>query len=842
MIPKVLIVDDEVDLEELLMQKFRRKLRKEEIELFFAHNGLEALEKISENPDIDIVITDINMPEMDGLSLLGKLNENHPLIKAIVLSAYGDMDNIRVAMNRGAFDFLNKPLNFEDLEITIEKTLNFVNKLKENESLRTETLKAQKEAMNAQGELLLTLQKMDKLKDEFLANTSHELRTPLNGIIGIAESMVEGATGSISKQQDFNLQMIIASGKRLFNLVNDILDFSKLKHKNIELERRPVDIRAITDIVFTVLKPTIKNKTLNLINNIDTDFTLINVDEDRIQQIMYNLVGNGIKFTESGSVEVSAEHTENSVFIRITDTGMGIPEDQLESIFEPFEQGDGSVERKYGGTGIGLTITRQLVELHNGKIFVKSDPGGGSTFTLKLPYEIIPGNRDDYINPQVILENDITTTSLTDDEPEFVRYNNEEFTKDNFNILIVDDEPINLQVLQNQLSMENYSITQAESGMQALEFINSDNKFDLVLLDIMMPKMSGYEVCLKIREKFPASRLPIVMLTAKNRVSDLVEGFNLGANDYLTKPFTKKELMARIKSHIELSKINFALNRFVPHELIRFLGHDSIVNVKLGDQIQKDLTVMFSDIRSFTTLSETMSPFDNFKFINSYLSRVSPLIRKNNGFIDKYIGDAIMALFPRKIEDSLIAAIEMIKEVGNYNIFRHTQGYKPISIGIGLHTGSLMLGTIGENERMEGTVISDAVNLTSRLEGLTKPYGVSIIVSEQVLAGIENVENYKYRFLDTVKVKGKNNSVSIFEVFDADPPELIDLKIKTLDDLKMAVELYQSKRFSEANECFLKILEINSQDTVANLYLKRCEKLLKYGIPEEWTGIESMEK
>jgi hypothetical protein len=143
---------------------------------------------------------------------------------------------------------------------------------------------------------------------------------------------------------------------------------------------------------------------------------------------------------------------------------------------------------------------------------------------------------------------------------------------------------------------------------------------------------------------------------------------------------------------------------------------------------------------------------------------------------------------------------------------------------------------------MEGTVISDAVNLTSRLEGLTKPYGVSIIVSEQVLAGIENVENYKYRFLDTVKVKGKNNSVSIFEVFDADPPELIDLKIKTLDDLKMAVELYQSKRFSEANECFLKILEINSQDTVANLYLKRCEKLLKYGIPEEWTGIESMEK
>ncbi|MCZ0904476.1 response regulator, partial [Microcoleus sp. HI-ES] len=166
-------------------------------------------------------------------------------------------------------------------------------------------------------------------------------------------------------------------------------------------------------------------------------------------------------------------------------------------------------------------------------------------------------------------------------------------------------------------------------------------------------------VCEKIREKFTAIEVPIVMLTAKNQVSDLVQGFDAGANDFLTKPFVKNELLARIKTHIRLAKINAAYGRFVPHDFLRFLGHESIVDVRLGDQIQKEMTVLFSDIRSFTTISEAMTPQENFNFINSYLSRVSPVIRAHQGFIDKYIGDAIMALFPESADDAVRAAVEM---------------------------------------------------------------------------------------------------------------------------------------------------------------------------------------
>jgi two-component system sensor histidine kinase ChiS len=213
--------------------------------------------------------------------------------------------------------------------------------------------------------------------------------------------------------------------------------------------------------------------------------------------------------------------------------------------------------------------------------------------------------------------------------------------------LIVDDEPVNLQVLVNHLSLQNYAITQASNGIEALATIENGFKPDLILLDVMMPRMTGYEVCQKIRQQFPANELPVVMLTAKNQVSDLVIGLNVGANDYLTKPISKHELLARIKTHLQLSNINIAYSRFVPHEFLKLLNKESIIEVQLGDQVQKDMSILFSDIRNFTTLSERMTPTENFQFINSYLSRMEPAIRENHGFIDKYIGDGIMALFNR---------------------------------------------------------------------------------------------------------------------------------------------------------------------------------------------------
>lgn len=673
------------------------------------------------------------------------------------------------------------------------------------------------------------LQKINQLKDEFLANTSHELKTPLNGIIGIAESLMDGATGQLSQKTLFNLSLIASSGKRLSQLVNDLLDFSQLKHKNIELKIQVVGIREITNVVLMLSQPLVGQKDLRLVNKIDPELPTVDADENRLQQILYNLVGNAIKFTPSGTVEVSASVVNHELAITVADTGIGIPADKLDRVFESFEQADGSIAREYGGAGLGLAVTKQLVQLHNGRIWVESTVGVGSHFTFTLP--ISQGKVERKRQKEV---SKVQVFPVIKEAPNNVLIEPEKLAppKKGFQILIVDDEPVNLQVLVNHLSLQNYAITQAANGMEALELIDQGSKPDLILLDIMMPKMTGYELCQKIRERFPANELPVVLLTAKNQVSDLVEGFSAGANDYLTKPVLKNELLARIKTHIRLAKINEAYGRFVPHEFLQFLERESIIDVQLGDQVQQEMTVLFADIRSFTNLSEKMSPKENFDFLNAYLSRVSPVIRKYHGFIDKYIGDAVMALFPQATDDAVQAAIEMQKQVSLYNVYRQQTGEEPIAIGIGLHTGSLMLGTVGEPERMEGTVIADAVNLASRLEGLTKVYGVDILISEKTLYGLDDSQKYHYRFLGRVRVKGKSQPVDVFEVYEANPEPVIHLKRQTRTEFERGVALYVEKNFVEAQDVFQDILQRNEQDKAARLYIERCIKARRFGVSE----------
>ncbi|MBE9145993.1 SpoIIE family protein phosphatase [Planktothrix mougeotii] len=402
------------------------------------------------------------------------------------------------------------------------------------------------------------LQDLDQLKDEFLANTSHELRTPLNGIIGIAESLIEGVTGDLPAETNSNLAMIVASGRRLSSLVGDILDFSKLRHKNIELQLRPVDVYSIVNAVSILSQPLITQKDLHIINRIPADFPLADADENRLQQILYNLIGNAIKFTSEGIVEISArilaETEKHQMAITISDSGIGIAADKLERIFESFEQGEGSTAREYGGTGLGLTITKQLVELHGGEIKVQSELGIGSQFTFTLPIaentiknpsenRVKNLSKPLQINPLIAI-NPHFSQPLIDYSPETIK------------ILIVDDEVVNRQVLFNNLSLNNYAVYQATNGEEALELIEHGLKPDMILLDVMMPKVTGYEVTQKLRERFNATELPIILLTAKTQVQDIVTGLNMGANDYMMKPFAKDELLARIRTHINISRLH----------------------------------------------------------------------------------------------------------------------------------------------------------------------------------------------------------------------------------------------------------------------------------------------
>jgi len=317
------------------------------------------------------------------------------------------------------------------------------------------------------------------------------------------------------------------------------------------------------------------------------------------------------------------------------------------------------------------------------------------------------------------------------------------------------------------------------------------------------------------------------IVRTNDEIGELTEGYN--------------EMAQKIGEYIQnISRMNEAYSRFVPRQFLDFLDKKSYVDIRLGDQVQKEMTVLFSDIRSFTEISEHMTPKENFDYLNYYLGYMEPVIRNNNGFIDKYIGDSIMALFSDSAEDAINAAIEMRIKLSQFNQVMDQFGKPVVNSGIGIHSGSLMLGVVGGEGRMDGTVISDAVNLTSRLEGLTKLYGSSIIISQDTLINLNNPSQYNYRFLDIVKVKGKSEAVYIFEVIDGDSDDVKQLKLKTKDDFANGVNLYKSVKFKEAHEVFEKVSKINPHDQTAELYISRCKNFIRHGVPEDWDGIQSI--
>ncbi len=687
--------------------------------------------------------------------------------------------------------------------------------------------------------LVSRLKQVDQLKDQFLANTSHELRTPLNGIIGLSESLKDGAAGKLSTEAVENLDMITNSGKRLTHLVNDILDFSKLKNHDLQLNLQPVDLHAVADVVLKLSEPLAQNKNLELVNTISTNVPLVEADENRIQQILHNLVGNAIKFSRNGKIVLGAHTTIDFAEVSVADTGIGIAAEHLDKIFESFEQADGSTERQYDGTGLGLSVTKQLVELHKGSISVKSVIGKGSTFTFTLP--LSSENRSGKLQEkaQAIeriqpIEADISHEREVSVEPG----KEAKYTQ----ILIVDDEPVNRRVLQNHLTVAGYGVKEAANGEEALKLIDKGEHIDLVLLDVMMPGLSGYEVCEKIRAKYLTSELPVVLLTAKNRVSDLVTGFNAGANDYLTKPFSKNELLSRIKTHLNLNGIHKAASKFVPTEFIRSVGRAEITEVVLGDHVEKEVTVLFSDIRGYTHLAEGMTPRQNFKFVNSYVGKMGPIIQDNEGFVNQYLGDGIMALFPMGGGNALQAAIDMQKAIQQYNLRRVNDGNIPISVGIGMHTGPLVMGIIGDIHRNDTAIIADTVNTASRMEGVTKHYGANIIISENSLETVENREDFSLRYLGKVRVKGKDEVVGIYECFDGDEEESMVMKQKTLKDFEKGLAHFLADEFPKASAVFDKVLTKNPNDGVAKYFMTKSAEYTISGPPADWKAVNTMQE
>ncbi|WP_166240932.1 hybrid sensor histidine kinase/response regulator [Paenibacillus turpanensis] len=385
----------------------------------------------------------------------------------------------------------------------------------------------------------------DRLKDEFLINTSHELQTPLNGILNISQSMLEEAGGSISEKQHLNLIIVQESARRLSALVGDILDMERIKRNDLLLHMAAVDVRVTVSIVLEVAKHLASGKEIRIVNRIPEDLPPVHADENRLRQILLNLIGNAIKFTDQGEVEIIAEPDGDRMKIIVQDSGIGIALSDWKHVFEPFNQAEGERSQGYGGVGLGLSISRQLVHLMDGDIFIeRSEPGVGTRIAFVLPVS------EARSAPVRLPRKHEMSVQPAQKEP----LNGGDSKPGVFTLLAVDDEESNLQVLRNLFAGEEYSLYTAANGREALRILQTNRTIDLVLLDVMMPQLSGYEVCREIRSKHTLFDLPVIILTVRSTPQDIAAGLAAGANDFIAKPFNAVEVRARVKTLLELKK------------------------------------------------------------------------------------------------------------------------------------------------------------------------------------------------------------------------------------------------------------------------------------------------
>lgn len=521
----ILFVDDEPDLEILVRQRFRKVVKEGLWSLHFANNGAKALEELAMEPLIGIVVTDINMPVMDGLTFLNELKKLDRPVRAVVASAYGDMENIRTAMNRGAYDFVTKPVDFNDLETTLQKTIADQQRLREGEEAKESLSQAMREKEAAE--------ESARFKQQFLANMSHEIRTPLNAILGMTHLLLDKEPRE--DQLRYLRAMRQASGN-LLGIINDILDVSKIEAGKIVLEHIDFDLRETVDGVYQTLHLKAEENQIRFIQTVaDAVPAWIKGDPTRVTQVLTNLAGNAIKFTPQGGqidVTVTVEKGTGQDWLRfdVKDTGIGIAPEQLGKIFDSFSQESSDTTRKFGGTGLGLTISRELVELMGGTLQVSSTKGVGTTFWFLLP--CTPGEarqREERKTGSTILSRELI-------------------------VLLAEDQPMNQMVACDTLEglFPGIRVDVANNGQEAVDQAGNQ-QYDLIFMDVHMPVKDGYTATQEIRASDgPNARTPILALTANAVKEEIDKCIAAGMDRHLAKPFDPEKLKSTV---IEMTSI-----------------------------------------------------------------------------------------------------------------------------------------------------------------------------------------------------------------------------------------------------------------------------------------------
>lgn len=535
---RILAVDDEPQFEALLRQRFRRQIREGRFEFIFADNGYNALQIVEKDREIDMVLTDINMPKMDGLSFINELKSVRPLLKTVIVSAYGDMNNIRKAMNLGAFDFVTKPIEFVDLETTIDKTLQEMKMLKQAEKARELSETNEK------------LKELDALKSNFFANISHEFRTPLTVISGMTDQIEKAP----DKWVDKGVKMIRRNTDSLLEMVNQILELRKLESGKMSLKLERGEVLHFISYLVESFQSLAESRNIELQLQTDISRLIMDYDPEKLQRILYNLLGNAIKFTPpGGQVFLIVNSDEEHLFLQVKDTGVGMKEEHMSRIFDRYFSLEAVDARKDMGTGIGLSLVKELVKLMAGEIQVDSREGSGTTFLVKLPLRTDGVVDSDPETPQQAASPlRPAVKGLTPTAPMVSSAAGEETDSDLPQLLIVED---NLDVAQYLVACleDRYQLFLAADGREGIN-LAIEKVPDIIISDVMMPEKNGYELCDTLKKDERTSHIPIILLTAKADIESKISGLEKGADAYLAKPFNRDELYVRLNKLLELRR------------------------------------------------------------------------------------------------------------------------------------------------------------------------------------------------------------------------------------------------------------------------------------------------